>query len=80
LGAPLESDPALRPARWGEKLEAALTDTMDRLAADAQSRDPRHFERLLRGTAGVGGPYDWGRRARAWAGGRRFDAAHGGGA
>jgi len=76
LGPPLEGDGSLRPAQWAKQLEAALTNTMDRLAEDAQARDPARFSRLLLGTAGIGGPYDqW----RAWSArlqGRRFVASH----
>jgi hypothetical protein len=79
FGTPLDADPAVRPAEWILRLEAALTETMDRLAADAQARDPARFELLRSGTAGIGGPYDWWRRARAWTSGQRFDAAHGSG-
>ena len=79
FGVPLDADASLRPAEWIGRLEAALTDTMDRLAADAQQRDPSRFELLRHGTAGIGGPYDWWRRGRAWASGQRFDPAHGGG-
>jgi hypothetical protein len=41
------------------------------------TRDPALFRFLLRGGAGVGGIYDLWRRLRSWAGGQRFDAAHG---
>jgi hypothetical protein len=49
---------------------------MDRLAEDAQSRDPQAFSCLVSGTVGVGGVYDLWRRAKAWLSGRRFVAAH----
>ncbi|KAA0676336.1 acyltransferase [Azospirillum brasilense] len=58
-------------------LERRLEATMDALALDAQSRDPARFLTLIDGTAGVGGVYDLWRRARAWAGGQRFNPAHG---
>ena len=45
-------------AHWQHALEAALTDTMDALAAASAARDPAGFTRLFAGTAGVGGPYD----------------------
>lgn len=64
-----------RPDRLAH-LEAALEATMDRLAADAQARDPARFETLIAGTSGVGGVYDLWRRARAAAQGRRFDPSH----
>nr|WP_255635899.1 lysophospholipid acyltransferase family protein [Azospirillum sp. 412522] len=59
------------------ELEGRLEAVMDRLALDAQSRDPARFLTLVEGTVGIGGVYDLWRRARAWAGGRSFSAAHG---
>ena len=64
---------AQRNALLGE----GLTATIDDLAEEAVSRDPARFHTLLWGRTGIGGIYDAGRRLRAWAGGRRFDAAHG---
>lgn len=63
----------------GAELEARLEAVMDQLALDAQSREPARFLTLIDGTVGVGGVYDLWRRARAWAGGRAFSPAHGGG-
>jgi len=77
LGTPLSGDRSLRAADWTLRLEDALTETMDTLAADAQLRDPARFTRLLLGHAGVGGPYDAWRRLRARLAGRRFVASHG---
>ncbi|WP_247892303.1 lysophospholipid acyltransferase family protein [Azospirillum sp. Sh1] len=57
-------------------LEGRLEMVMDQLALDAQCRDPARFLTLMEGTVGVGGVYDLWRRARAWAGGRAFSAAH----
>ncbi len=57
-------------------LTAALTATMDALAADSMARDPALFQPVLRGGVGVGGMYDAWRRLRAWSTGRRFDPAH----
>jgi 1-acyl-sn-glycerol-3-phosphate acyltransferase len=62
---------------WNARLEAALTDTMDRLAADGMSRDSARFEPLLSGEAGVGGVYDLWRRAKALVRGERFQPQHG---
>ena len=72
----LGRDTAASRADLGAMLAARLGDTMDRLAADAISRDPDRFETLLDGSAGVGGVYDLGRRLKAWSRGERFDAAH----
>jgi 1-acyl-sn-glycerol-3-phosphate acyltransferase len=63
--------------RWNERLEAALTDAMDRLAADALSRDPARFEPMVSGAAGIGGIYDLWRRAKALVRGERFQPQHG---
>lgn len=57
-------------------LSGALGATMDRLAADAISRDPARFETLHRGREGMGGIYDLWRRVQAAARGERFDARH----
>ena len=61
---------------WTARIEAALTDTLDALNADALTRDPVLFTTLLAGRAGVGGLYDVWRRAKALVTGRRFDPAH----
>lgn len=67
-----------RPERM-QALEAALTATLDGLAEDVRSRDPRRFESLLEGRAGIGGVYDlWRRAGSAWRG-ERFDPSHRGG-
>ena len=57
-------------------MEAALTDTLDRLAADVIAREPARFTALVSGAKGVDGVYDWGRRLRAALTGRRFEPAH----
>ena len=64
-----------RPERLA-RLEAALTGTMDRLAADALARDPGRFDSLMEGRPGIGGVYDVWRRGKALLQGRRFDPAH----
>jgi 1-acyl-sn-glycerol-3-phosphate acyltransferase len=63
-------------SEWNRDFEAALSRTMDQLAADSLRRDPSGFRSLLKGSAGVGGIYDVWRRMRAWSQGRAFDAAH----
>ena len=74
FGAPLEG--AGTAAEWEPRLEAALGDAMDALAADAIARDPAPFREVLTGAAGVGGVYDLWRRARAATRGERFRAEH----
>ncbi len=64
------------PRAWHDRLTAALEATQDRLASAACTRDPRRFRTLLRGRAGVGGPYDVWRSMVARLRGRRFDPAH----
>ncbi|MFC0408617.1 lysophospholipid acyltransferase family protein [Roseomonas elaeocarpi] len=64
-----------REAR-AERLRDALTVTMDRLAADALSRDTERFTVLVQGREGMGGIYDLWRHLRATVTGRSFDARH----
>jgi 1-acyl-sn-glycerol-3-phosphate acyltransferase len=59
-----------------QRLEDALTVTLDRLSADVRTRDPARFRSLLDGRAGVGGVYDGWRRAMAALRGRSFDPSH----
>ncbi len=67
---------ALSRAERAGCLREALTATMDRLAADAVSRDPARFDVALQGREGMGGVYDLWRRAVAALRGRRFDPRH----
>ncbi len=73
-GASLAEQPV---AARTEALARALEETMDALAVDAMTRDPKTFETLFAGGVGVGGVYDLWRRARATVRGERFSAAHG---
>jgi 1-acyl-sn-glycerol-3-phosphate acyltransferase len=57
-------------------LSTALVQTMDRLAADAISRDPARFETLLDGRAGMGGLYGGWQYLRALLRGERPDTRH----
>ena len=77
FGPPVDTD-SVDTAELTARLEAALTDTMDALAAESARRDPALFRTLVRGNAGVGGIYDWYRRGRAVLAGKRFDPTHGG--
>jgi 1-acyl-sn-glycerol-3-phosphate acyltransferase len=65
------------PVQDADRLEEALLDAMDWLAADAATRDPSAFDELLRGRVGIGGAYDVWRRAAAALRGERFRAEHG---
>jgi 1-acyl-sn-glycerol-3-phosphate acyltransferase len=76
FGAPIETGRHLGVAEWTACLEQALTRNMDLLAAESMARDPALFRSLLRGGAGLGGIYDWYRRAKALARGEWFDTRH----
>jgi 1-acyl-sn-glycerol-3-phosphate acyltransferase len=78
FGEPLEGEAAGSVNRWQRLLEERLTETMDRLAAEAVTRDPDRFEPALEGVVGIGGVYDAFRHLRAHLTGRRFEAGHGG--
>jgi 1-acyl-sn-glycerol-3-phosphate acyltransferase len=78
FGEPMQGQDLLklaRPARL-ERLEAALTATLERLSADVRSREPARFGAVLEGHAGVGGLYDGWRRMAAALRGRSFDPSH----
>ncbi|KQT50403.1 glycerol acyltransferase [Methylobacterium sp. Leaf456] len=78
FGAPMRAGDLLalpRPERLA-RMEAALTDTLDRLSADVIARDPARFETLVSGKRGVGGIYDSWRRLGAMLTGRRFESGH----
>ena len=76
FGPPVEAGGKRGTADWTAMLETELTRTMDLLAAESATRDPRLFASVLRGTAGVGGIYDVWRRAAAWRHGRRARLLH----
>lgn len=79
FGTPIELSGSRRsPVEWTARLEAALQETQDALAADAIARDPARFETVLSGGAGVGGVYDVWRRLKAAVRGKRFKAEHNG--
>ncbi len=59
-----------------DRLTDRLQDELDRLAEAACSRDPERFSVLLDGASGIGFWQDMPARLRAWARGRRFQAAH----
>jgi 1-acyl-sn-glycerol-3-phosphate acyltransferase len=64
------------PAAWNARIEHALQDTQDRLSEEARRRDPAAFTMILGGTAGVGGIYDFWRRAIALARRESFRPEH----
>lgn len=78
FGAPIEASELLaldRDART-ERIRAAVTETMDRLAADAISRDPQRFRTVVDGRQGMGGFYGAWQYFRAMIRGEDFDARH----
>jgi 1-acyl-sn-glycerol-3-phosphate acyltransferase len=77
LGEPLAvAERALNGKQWLALIESSLTRALDALNAEAQARDTSAFRTLLGGRSGVGGVYDWWRRAKARVRGERFDPAH----
>ena len=78
FGEPLDlsSRAGVDAHEWTKLIEAALTSAQDTLAQEAMRRDPAAFDVLVSGKVGVGGPYDWWRRAKSWMRGKRFDPAH----
>jgi len=79
VGHPLRiaDHPGLSGKAWTALIEAGMTQNLDTLNAETMSRDPAKFHLLLAGKTGIGGPYDWWRRLKAWARGQKFDASHG---
>jgi 1-acyl-sn-glycerol-3-phosphate acyltransferase len=80
FGAPMRgADLAALPRdERRERLEQALTETLDRLSDDVAARDPARFTAVLEGHAGTGGVYALWKRAAAALRGRFFDPAHAG--
>ena len=76
IGDPLPVGDRQSGRDWAARVEASLTTTLDKLNADATSRDPARFRVLLAGKTGAGRTYDLTRRLRAWASGKRFDPSH----
>jgi 1-acyl-sn-glycerol-3-phosphate acyltransferase len=62
FGPAIDSDPGLSVADWTERLQTALTTTLDGLVQDATKRDPRKFVTLVNGQGGIGGVYQLWRR------------------
>ena len=73
IGEPLRSD----SAQTAGALEAALTATLEELAALGMTRDQAAFQTLLRGSSGTGGVYDPWQRLRALLRGRKYRPEHG---
>jgi 1-acyl-sn-glycerol-3-phosphate acyltransferase len=73
---PVADFPGETGKAWTERIETALTGTLDALNRETMTRDPGLFRPLVDGRTGVGGVYDGWRRLTAWARGRRFDPGH----
>ena len=65
------------PAEWTKLFEAKMQENQDTLAAEVQRRDSEGFQVVLRGGAGQGGIYDWGRSVVARLRGKTFQREHG---
>lgn len=65
------------PAQWTKLFEEKLAAAQDVLAGESQRREPREFERILKGSAGQGGIYDWWRGFKARLCGETFNREHG---
>ena len=76
FGSPIDAGAANSVGERTAVLEAALTRTIDELAAMSVTRNPALFVQLLRGTTGIGGVYDMWRHGAALLAGRRFDPGH----
>ena len=78
IAEPIAIDPTrqLTGKEWTAKLETILTENLDALNLDTQTRDPSKFAVLLAGKSGVGGGYDFFRRLACWLRLRRFRPAH----
>ena len=78
FGSPIAVDSGARrsPREWTMMVTEELERAMNVLSRDAVNRDASLFTLFLQGQTGVGGLYDFGRRMRAWAEGRRFDPGH----
>ena len=62
---------------WNSKFSLALEETEDALAERVQQRNPRLFEPLLKGDAGIGGVYDFWRAAKSRLRGKPWESEHG---
>jgi len=63
--------------QWQDLLECGLRQTQDELAGLSMQRDSEAFELLLVGRTGVGGMYEWLRRAASALTGRPYQSNHG---
>jgi len=78
FGEPLRiaDHPGLSGKEWTQRIEDALTRTLDTLNMETMTRDPAKFTAIVSGKTGIGGVYDLWRRLKAWTRGQRFDPSH----
>jgi len=78
VGEPIDISelPRRQGREWIQRIETALTATLDDLNEEAITRDPELFKVILSGKTGVGGMYDFWRRLAAWTNFRKFRPAH----
>ncbi|MDG3003508.1 lysophospholipid acyltransferase family protein [Paludisphaera mucosa] len=72
----IEERVSLSAKAWTKRLETSLGETQDRLAESSLGRDPGRFQTVVRGSSGVGGVYDLGRRLRSAFRGESFTSEH----
>ncbi len=77
FGQPIKTSDLQHVWHKPEFFEAALSDTMNALAADSIHRNHNRFRIVVSGKAGIGGVYDVWRRLKANLRGRNFRAEHG---
>ena len=77
FGQPIKTSDLQHVWHKPEFFEAALSDTMNALAADSIQRNHNRFRIVVSGKAGIGGVYDVWRRFKANLRGRNFNAEHG---
>ena len=78
IGEPIrvEDHPGQSAKNWLTLIEDRLTENLDVLNSEAMSRDAGKFTELISGRVGIGGPYDWWQRFKAWTRGKKFDPSH----
>ncbi|WP_017929880.1 lysophospholipid acyltransferase family protein [Limimaricola hongkongensis] len=77
FGAPIEAGAQEGARDLAARLEAAVTENCDALAALAMAREASAFETAIGGARGTGGVYGLWQRGRAMLSGRRFVPDHG---
>lgn len=76
FGEPLVSGGERTKAEWRGVLELRLSQAQQSLSIKAIERDRDAFESLMRGSAGIGGFYDWVRWGRSIVSGMTYRPRH----